>query len=94
MQFNLADRGNTDFRGKVLRGALSPATLCLMPPQDMASEVRGVPSLTPRTCHPARHAVPHAAAGHGLQGGGHFLSTAYPCAPANIACCPEHALVL
>lgn len=44
IQFNLADKANPDFRAKVLRGDLEPAKLMTMQNQEMASEVRGVPS--------------------------------------------------
>ena len=43
VQFNLADASNPDFRSKVLRGGVQPATLLRMAPQDMASEVRPAP---------------------------------------------------
>ena len=45
MHFNLADPGNTDFRARVLTGAVQPATLLRMLPQDMASEARPIGSM-------------------------------------------------
>ncbi len=38
--YNLKDDKNQDFRGKVLRGKVTPIRICQMEPHDMASEVR------------------------------------------------------
>ena len=38
--YNLKDEKNQDFRGKVLRGEVSPARICHMESHDMASEVQ------------------------------------------------------
>ena len=38
--YNLKDEKNQDFRGKVLRGEVSPTRICHMESHDMASEVQ------------------------------------------------------
>lgn len=58
--YNLKDEKNQDFRGKVLRGEVSPTRICHMESHDMASEVL-LTTLTEvykqliRTCHICCH---------------------------------------